>query len=163
VEGTGIMLNNRAGRGFELKAGHPNCIAPGKRTMHTLVAYMAFKSGAPWLVWGTPGGDAQSQWNLQVLLNLLESEMGLQEAIEAPRWRSFPGTDPEHQGTPFELRVEVGFPADTLTELERRGHRIGAMRGHEGGGGVQAIVVDRERGLYCGGSDPRVDGCAIGF
>jgi gamma-glutamyltranspeptidase/glutathione hydrolase len=46
VEGTGIMLNNRAGRGFELVAGHPNCIAPGKRTMHTLVAYMAFRGGA---------------------------------------------------------------------------------------------------------------------
>ena len=163
VEGTGIMLNNRAGRGFELEAGHPNCIAPGKRTMHTLVAYMAFKDGVPWLVWGTPGGDAQSPWNLQVLLNLMDSGMDVQEAIEAPRWRSFPGTDPEQQGMPFELRVEDGFPPETLVELERRGHHIRPMSGYEGGGGVQAILVDRERGLYRGGSDSRVDGCAIGL
>lgn len=163
VDGTGIMLNNRAGRGFELEAGHPNCIAPGKRTMHTLVAYMAFCDGAPWLVWGTPGGDGQSQWVLQVLLNLLESNMDVQEAIEAPRWRSFPGTDPAGRELAFELRLEEGFPPETLAQLERRGHRIQPVSGHEGAGAVQAIIVDRVRGLYRAGSDPRADGCAIGF
>ncbi len=163
VEGTGIMLNNRAGRGFELKAGHPNVIAPGKRTMHTLMPCMAAKDGAPWLVWGTPGGDAQPQWNLQVLLNLVEAGMNLQEAIEAPRWHSFPGTDPATQATPFELRLEDGYPAETIAELERRGHRVRPMGSLEGGGGAQAIMVDLSRGLYLGGSDPRVDGCAIGL
>ena len=163
IDGTGIMLNNRAGRGFELEAGHPNCIAPGKRTMHTLVAYMAFRDGAPWLVWGTPGGDGQSQWDMQVLLNLLESNMDVQEAIEAPRWRSFPGTDPAGRELAFELRLEDGFPRETLVELERRGHRIQPVSGHEGAGAVQAIIVDRARGLYRAGSDPRADGCAIGF
>ncbi|MDR7486089.1 MAG: gamma-glutamyltransferase [Armatimonadota bacterium] len=163
VEGTGIMLNNRAGRGFELREGHPNCIAPGKRTMHTLTPYMAFRGATPWLVWGTPGGDAQPQWSLQILLNLIEAGMGLQEAIEAPRWQSFPGTDPATIDTPFELRVEDGFPPETLAELERRGHRVRPLASPEGGGGAQAILVDPERGLYWGGSDPRVDGCAIGI
>ncbi|MGH7428082.1 MAG: gamma-glutamyltransferase, partial [Candidatus Methylomirabilaceae bacterium] len=162
VEGTGIMLNNRAGRGFELTAGHPNCIAPGKRTMHTLMPCMAFKDGAPYLVWGTPGGDAQPQWNLQVFLNIVEAGMNLQQAIEAPRWQSFPSTDPATRDAPFELRLEEGYPAETVAELERRGHRVRAMGPMEGGGGAQAIMIDPRRGIYLGGSDPRVDGCAIG-
>lgn len=163
VEGTGIMLNNRAGRGFLLVEGHPNCIAPGKRTMHTLMPFAAFRDGAPWLVWGTPGGDAQPQWNLQVFLNMADAGMGVQEAIEAPRWRSFPGTDAATLDQAFELRVEDGFPAQTLAELERRGHRVRPMGVLEGGGGAQAIVVDQVRGVYQGGSDPRVDGCAMGL
>lgn len=163
VEGTGIMLNNRAGRGFDLEPGHPNVIAPGKRTMHTLVPYMAFRAGAPWLVWGTPGGDAQPQWNLQILQNLLEAGMDVQEAVEAPRWHSFPGTDPATRSAPFELRIEEGFPAETLAELERRGHWLVRAPLHSGGGAAQAIVVDHDRGIYRAGSDPRADGCAIGL
>lgn len=163
VEGTGIMLNNRAGRGFELTAGHPNCIAPGKRTMHTLSPYMAFKGDRPYLAWGTPGGDAQPQWNLQIFMNLVEAGMGLQQAIEAPRWQSFPGTDPATIETPFELRIEEGYPPETVAELQRRGHRLKPMGEMESGGGGQAIMVDLDRGIYVGGSDPRVDGCAIGL
>src|SRR4029079_5344759 len=64
---TGIMLNNRAGRGFSLDEGHPNVIAPGKRTMHTLNAYLVCQDGRPWLVGGTPGGDQQTQWNTQII------------------------------------------------------------------------------------------------
>jgi gamma-glutamyltranspeptidase/glutathione hydrolase len=163
VDGTGIVLNDRAGRGFELTAGHPNVIAPGKRTMHTLVPYMAFRGDEPWLVWGTPGGDAQSQWDLQVLLSLLDGgPTDLQEAIDAPRWTSFPGTDPATIDTPFELRVEPGFPRSALADLERRGHRLVALP-VSGSGGVQATLVDTTRGIYLGASDPRVDGCAIGL
>jgi len=163
VEGTGVMLNNRAGRGFTLEAGHPNCIAPGKRTMHTLMPFMAFKNDLPWLVWGTPGGDAQPQWNLQVLLNIVDAGMDIQQAIEAPRWHSFPGTDPATRATPFELRIEAGYPAATITELEQRGHRLKPMGEMEGGGATQMIMVDHARGMYLGGSDPRADGCAIGL
>ncbi|MBI3998191.1 MAG: gamma-glutamyltransferase [Armatimonadetes bacterium] len=163
VEGTGIMLNNRAGRGFTLTAGHPNCIAPGKRTMHTLSPYMATKDGAPWLTWGTPGGDGQPQWSLQIFLNLVEAGMNLQQAVEAPRWQSFPGTDPATIETPFELRIDTGYPAETPAELERRGHRLRPMGEMESGGAGQGIMVDHERGLYIGASDPRVDGCAIGL
>jgi len=163
IEGTGVVLNNRAGRGFELTAGHPNCIAPGKRTMHTLSPYMALRDGAAYLAWGTPGGDAQPQWNLQMFLNLVDAGMGLQQAIEAPRWHSFPGTDPATVGTPFELRIEDGYPADTLTELARRGHRLKSMGEAEEGSGAQAIMVDPIRDVFVGASDPRVDGCAIGL
>ncbi len=54
---TGVTLNNRAGRGFSVDPVHPNVIAPGRRTMHTLNAWMIFRDGEPWLVGGTPGGD----------------------------------------------------------------------------------------------------------
>lgn len=160
VDGTGILLNNRAGRGFSLVPGHPNLIAPGKRTMHTLMAFIATRGGRPALAWATRGGDAQAQWDFQVLMNLTAYRLNVQDAVERPRWFSFPSTDPETVGAPFELRMEAGFPAETYEELRRRGHRVITPR--PGIGGVQAIEVDAERGVYAGGSDPRADGCAIG-
>lgn len=161
VEGTGIVLNNRAGRGFSLQDGHPNCIAPGKRTMHTLMPFMALKDGMPYLAWGTPGGDGQPQWNIQVFLNIVESGMNIQQAIEAPRWFSFPGTDPANLPAPFELRMEAGFPDQTRSRLADLGHVLREMGEMESGGGCQAILI--KDGIYYGGSDPRVDGCAIGY
>lgn len=161
VEGTGILLNNRAGRGFTLEEGHPNVIAPGKRTMHTLMCFMAFRpDGRPFLVWGTPGGDGQPQWCAQVLTNLLDFGLNVQQAVEAPRWLSFPGTDPADLPAPFELRMEDGFPEQTREELRRRGHSVVPMTGFAGG--AQAILVD-EAGVYHAGSDPRVDGQAVGW
>ena len=161
VEGTGILLNNRAGRGFSLEGGHPNCIAPGKRTMHTLMPFMALKDGAPYLAWGTPGGDGQPQWNTQVFLNVVDGGMNVQQAIEAPRWFSFPGTDPANLPAPFELRLEAGFPEETRARLAALGHSVREMGEMEAGGGCQAILIDA--GVYQGGSDLRVDGCAIGY
>ncbi len=161
VEGTGILLNNRAGRGFTLETGHPNVLAPGKRTMHTLMCFMALHpDGRPFLVWGTPGGDGQPQWCAQVWVNLVDFGMNVQQAVEAPRWLSFPGTDPADLPAPFELRVEPGFPAETVAELQRRGHRVVPLSGFAGG--AQVILVD-EAGVYRGGSDPRVDGAAVGW
>jgi gamma-glutamyltranspeptidase/glutathione hydrolase len=161
VEGTGIMLNNRAGRGFVLQRGHPNCIAPGKRTMHTLMPFMAFRDGRPYLAFGTPGGDGQPQWNTQVFSNIVDGGLGVQRAIELPRWFSFPATDPATLPAPFVLRLEPGFPEATVRELETLGHTVREMGEMESGGGCQAILI--EDGVYRGGSDPRVDGCAIGY
>ena len=161
VDGTGILLNNRAGRGFSLVPGHPNLIAPGKRTMHTLMAFVATRGGRPALAWATRGGDAQAQWDFQVLTNITAHGLNVQDAVERPRWFSFPATDPHSVDTPFELRIEAGFPAQTYEGLRRRGHRVLTPR--PGVGGVQAIQIDPERGVYAGGSDPRADGCAIGF
>jgi gamma-glutamyltranspeptidase/glutathione hydrolase len=161
VEGTGIMLNNRAGRGFVLQPGHPNCIEPGKRTMHTLVPFMAFRNGAPFLAWGTPGGDGQPQWNTQVFSDIVDGGFGVQRAIELPRWFSFPSTDPANLPGPFVLRMEPGFPEATIEQMETLGHAVRIMGEMESGGGCQAILIDG--GVYHGGSDPRVDGCAIGY
>ncbi len=160
VDGTGILLNNRGGRGFSLEAGHPNLIAPGKRTMHTLMAFLATRGGRPYLAWTTRGGDAQAQWDYQVWSNIVHHGMNVQDAVERSRWFSYPASDPAAVASPFELRMEAGFPEATYEGLRRRGHRVITPR--PSSGGVQVIQVDAGRGVYAGGSDPRADGCAIG-
>ncbi len=162
VDGTGILLNNRVGRGFSTDPTHPNVVAPGKRTMHTLHCYMVFHGDEPYLVGGTPGGDGQPQWNLQVLTNLLDWGLNVQQAVEAPRWLSHPGTDPAAYGTPYELRLESGFAQETWADLERRGHRLRLQNEFEASG-CQLIQIDAASGTYHAGSDPRTDGCAIGY
>ena len=160
---TGILLNNRAGRGFSLVEGHPNALAPGKRTMHTLNAYLVCRDGRPWLVGGTPGGDQQTQWSVQVLTGVIDHGLGIQDAVDAPRWFSFPGTDPANLGLPMVVRVEDRLPAATCRELERRGHALERLPPWGGGGAVQLIEVDAARGLLRGASDPRAGGLALGL
>jgi gamma-glutamyltranspeptidase/glutathione hydrolase len=161
IEGTGIMLNNRAGRGFTLEEGHPNCIAPGKRTMHTLMPFLALRGGRPALAWGTPGGDGQPQWNAQAFSAFVDSGYEIQAMVELPRWTSFPSTDPARLPAPFELQIEAGFAPTTLQELEALGHTLRPPTLAEVTGGMQAIKIGD--GIFEGASDPRVDGCAVGF
>lgn len=161
--GTGVLFNNRGGRGFSLAPGHPNIIEPGKRTMHTLNCYMAFQDGQPVIVGGTPGGDYQPQCGLQVLSNLIDHGMEPQAAVEAPRWWSFPGTDPATVNTPFELRLEAGMPESLDTELEALGHRVARRRPGINDGKVQLIVRDPRTGVLSGASDPRGDGHAAAW
>lgn len=161
VEGTGIMLNNRAGRGFTLEPGHPNVIAPGKRTMHTLMPFLALRDGRPHLAWGTPGGDGQPQWNAQAFSAIVDGGIPPQQAVELPRWTSFPATDPASIGAPFELRLEAGFSEDVVRELEALGHDVRRLGSEDQPGGMQAILVGD--GVYTAASDPRTDGCALGF
>ena len=161
---TGVVLNNRAGRGFNLADGHPNIFAPGKKTMSTLNLYsLADASGAPIGVGGTPGGDGQPQWNLQTLSALIDGDMDVQSAIDTPRWSIWPGTDPANIPNPFELQVETRFPDATLAGLEARGHRLKRMGPWGAGGAAQLIIRDPSSGVLAGGSDPRSEGMALGF
>ena len=160
---TGITLNNRAGRGFSLDENHPNVFAPGRRTMHTLNAYLVSQDGQPWLVGGTPGGDQQTQWSAQVLTSIIDHGLTPQEAVEAPRWFSFPGTDPANLGLPAVVRTEERVSDATRRELAQRGHVVETLGPWSGGGAVQLIQVDRERGVLRGGTDPRAGGAALGL
>lgn len=160
---TGVTLNNRAGRGFSLDPDHPNCIAPGRRTMHTLNAYMIHRDGQLWLVGGTPGGDQQAQWNTQIISNVIDHGMPLQEAIEAPRFHSFPGTDPVNLGRPPVVKAEERVPEATREALTRLGHTVETLGAWGGGGAVQLIQLDRENGVLRGATDPRPGGLALGF
>ena len=159
---TGILLNNRAGRGFTLEEGHPNVLAGGKKTMHTLNCYLLMREGALLGVGGTPGGDQQPQWNVQTITNLLDFGLDVQQAIEAPRWYSFPGTDPEHIAKPPELRLEARFDPSVAPALEARGHRV-VLLGPWGAGGAVQLIVRRPNGVLVGGSDPRAGGVALGY
>ncbi|MGQ0525185.1 MAG: gamma-glutamyltransferase [Betaproteobacteria bacterium] len=160
---TGITLNNRAGRGFSLDPMHPNCIAPGRRTMHTLNAYMIHRDGKPWLVGGTPGGDQQAQWNTQIISNVIDHRMSLQDAVEAPRFHSFPGTDPINLGRPPVVKAEARVPDATREALARLGHTVETLGAWGGGGAVQLIQVDHKNGVLRGATDPRPGGLALGF
>ncbi|MGE5652673.1 MAG: gamma-glutamyltransferase [Bacillota bacterium] len=162
IDGTGILLNNRAGRGFTLEMGHPNCVAGGKRTMHTLNTYIVAKNGRPYLVGNTPGGDGQPQWNMQVLVNILDFNLSLADAVCFPRWTSLPGTDPASIEQPVELRIENRLPVEIQANLEKLGHRLKVVGPWQGGGQVQIIKVDPQTGVLEGFTDPRGEGIAIG-
>ena len=160
---TGITLNNRAGRGFSLQEGHPNVIEPGKRTMHTLNAYLCTRNDDFWMVGGTPGGDQQTQMNAQVVTSIVDQGLSLRDALEVPRWFSFPGTDPASIDQPLAIRAESRIPSDTLRELESRGHVIDLQGPWGGGGSVQLIEMDHAAGLLRGATDPRAGGLALGI
>ena len=157
---TGVLLNNRIGRGFSLVEGHPNVIEGGKRTMHTLNAYMVMREGRPYLVGGTPGGDRQIAWNAQVITNVLDHGMNAQEAVEAPRWTSTPGTDPHNVEDPFVLELEGGMEESEVEALRDRGHEVVTHPGRVFGGSAKLIVIDPATQVRTAGSDPRTDGHA---
>lgn len=160
---TGVVMNNRSGRGFSLDPAHPNCYAPGKRSMHTLNAFLiANEQGTPVLVGGTPGGDGQPQWNLQAVVGLIDAGLDVQAAIEQPRWTSWPGTDPSAIDNPFELRIEDRVDAGVRQQLANLGHRVVEQSGWGGGGAMQMIARDPDTGILIGGSDARVEGSVLG-
>lgn len=163
VPGTGVVLNNRVGRGFTLDAGHPNCLAPGKRTMSTLNCYVVTRGGLLHAVGGTPGGDSQVQWNSQILSSLIDQQLDPARAVDKVRWTHSPSTDPATLDEPETLTIEARISQETLAGLQRRGHRVRVVGPYAAGGDVQLIVVDRERGVLVGASDPRGDGIPIGL
>ena len=135
-------------------------MAPRKRPMHTLNAYTVLKDGAPVLVGGTPGADTQVQVNMQMITGVLDCGLGLQEVVDAPRWISTPGSDPDALDEPPLIHLEAGFPQDVAQGLEAMGHRTSRdMRGINPGI-VQLIAIDRDTGVKSGASDPRGDGHA---
>lgn len=149
----GIIMNNRM-CGFSLDPGHPNALAPGKRTMHTLNTYMVFRDGRPYLIGNTPGADYQVQTNLQVITGVLDFALDPQTAVDAPRWGD----------TPDGLLIEEDMPEETSRELGRRGHAIKPVAKRTNGmGRAQAIVIDPVSGALIGGSDARGEGAAAGW
>ena len=153
VPETGMFLHNR-GRGFSLDPAHPNRLEPGKRPYHTLHPAMVLKKGRPCLVLGSPGADGQTQTVMQLITAMIDFQARPQEAMEAPRWRSEP------DGT---LLLEGRFPAASVEALRERGHRVKVLDDwDEVMGSSQAIRIDSETGVVCGGADPRRQAYAIG-
>ena len=121
----GFCLGTRA-QMFWLEEGHPAALAPGKRPRTTLSPTLALRDGAPYLAWGTPGGDQQDQWATQMFLRHADCGMNLQESIDAPAWHSehFPISFWPRTARPGALVVEARLPKPTVQELERRGHLV---------------------------------------
>jgi len=94
---------------------------------------------------------------------MIDGGLDVQAAIDAPRWTSWPGTDPHSLDNPFELRVEDRLPEETINRLVERGHNIKRIGDWGGGGSVQVIARNPQTGVLAGGSDPRVEGGVSGF
>ncbi len=147
---SGIMLQNR-GLGFRVQRGHPNCIAPHKRPMHTIIPGMVTKGGRAVMPYGVMGGHFQPMGQTWFLTNMMDYGLDIQEALDLPRL--FP-----YQGR---LEVERGIPEAAVRALAAMGHDIaGTDRPHGGG---QAIWMDHARGVLVAGSEPRKDGLALGY
>jgi gamma-glutamyltranspeptidase len=156
---TGVILQNR-GAYFSLDPQHPNCLAPGKIPLHTLIASAAKRDGRLWSVLGCMGADGQPQIQLQAYSAMIDFGLGIQDALEMPRFLSGRFGLDEARDT---LHVESRLPSATIDELARRGHLIdrwgpwSEMAGHAHG-----ILIDPS-GTLSGGADPRSDGAAIGY
>lgn len=163
IPGTGIMLNNRLGRGAYLVEDHPNQVRPRRRPLHTCLAWLVTDAGGALRhVGNTPGGDGQVQWNMQVLSHLIDHGLDPQQAVSAPRFTVFPGSDADVVGAPDQLICESRLDERTLAELRALGHPVRLVGPWDGGGSALAITVDEQLGCLAGGADPRQDGVAIG-
>jgi gamma-glutamyltranspeptidase/glutathione hydrolase len=147
---SGIVMHNR-GKGFVCDPAHRNCIAPRKRPMHTLVPAMVLKDGKPLMAFGVMGAHFQPMGHVYVMTNMFHYGMDPQEAIDAPRV-FFEGDT---------VLVEESVPAAAVEGLSRLGHAV-AVRGLPWGG-AQIVHIDRDTGVLTGASDPRKDGCALGY
>jgi gamma-glutamyltranspeptidase/glutathione hydrolase len=149
---TGIALHSR-GAGFTLERGHPNEYAPGKRPFHTIIPGMVLRDGVLHLSYGVMGGPFQPQGHVQLLTSMIDFGLAPQEAIDAPRWRHTEGA---------QVLLEHGTPRATYDALAARGHEVEPAHGFAFGG-AQAILIEPSTGAFVGASDPRKDGCALGY
>lgn len=147
---SGLMFQNR-GSGFVMEEGHLNCVAGGKRPLHTIIPAMLVEKGRAVMPFGVMGGAYQAVGHAHVVTNMVDYGMDVQEALDSPR--TFPAGQ--------EIEVEHGISADTREGLAAKGHVLRDAALPHGGG--QAIVIDHERGTLVGGSDPRKDGAAVGY
>jgi len=147
---SGVLLQSR-GVGFRLEPGHPNTLEPGKRPLHTIMPGMLVEGERAVMPFGVMGGEYQPLGHVHFLTNLLDFGLDIQESLDLPRVF--------HDGTA--VRVERGVPEAARSGLARRAHRVETADEPHGGG--QAIRIDWRDGVLTGGSDPRMDGCALGF
>ncbi|WP_420416856.1 gamma-glutamyltransferase [Pacificispira sp.] len=139
--------------GFTLEDGHPNVIEGGKRPLHTIIPGMATKDGKAVLSFGVMGGHYQAMGQAQFMSRHFDYGLDIQEAMDAPRFMPDPFNG--------EVEMEATVPDAIQQDLRARGHRLVKPRAPVGGS--QAIEIDWQRNLLTAGSDPRKDGCAIGY
>jgi gamma-glutamyltranspeptidase/glutathione hydrolase len=164
VPGTGLCLGIRMTQ-FRLDPDHPAALVPGKRPRVTPNAVVVTRDGELVMTFGTPEGDQQTQALTQVFLNLMVFGMDVQDAIDAPRFRSenFPNSFSPHEYNPGKLVLESGLSEKVGTELGAMGYEIETVDDWSYGmGAVCAITRDPETGALVGGADPRQESWAEG-
>ncbi|MEM6594175.1 MAG: gamma-glutamyltransferase family protein [Pseudomonadota bacterium] len=146
----GVLFQNR-GAGFTLEAGHPNELKGGKRPMHTIIPAMLKENGKVTMPFGVMGGAYQPNGHARVITNMVDYGMHAQQALDAPRAFSDAG----------DMKVERGYSDQVRQELSDIGHDVSIPETPIGG--AQAIFIDHDNGVLHGASDPRKDGCALGY
>ena len=120
--------------------------------MHTIIPGMILtESGSAVGPFGVMGGHYQATGHAHFLSLVYEKGLDIQAAADAPRSFAFDG----------ELQLETEIPEAVASDLARRGHKV--VRVPSPLGGCQAIMIDHGRGVLIGASDPRKDGCALGY
>ncbi|HEV2762458.1 MAG TPA: gamma-glutamyltransferase [Pyrinomonadaceae bacterium] len=164
AEGTGVLLNNEMDD-FAAKPGTPNmygliqsernAIAPRKRPLSAMTpTFVLRRDGSFWLAVGSPGGPTIINTVLQVVTNVIDHEMNIQQAVDAPRIH--------HQWLPDEIVYEpYGLSADTFRALERRGHKFTERPRYMGD--AHGIMIEEKTGVRLGASDPRNYGEPAGY
>ena len=168
--GTGVVLGelgfslNCRGDYFWLDENHANALQVGKRPRSTLTPTLVLKNGKPFMAVGSPGGDDQCMRILQTFLNVVEFDMNIQAAIEAPRWstNSFPSSVFPHGTKKLHLSVEERIPNSVRRQLRGRGHKV-EVKGPWTLGATSAIVIDPQTGVLSAGADPRGDNYALAW
>ncbi|MCH9684077.1 MAG: gamma-glutamyltransferase family protein [Deltaproteobacteria bacterium] len=148
---TGVVLHGR-GACFRLQPGHPNCVGPARRPLHTLLPAMVTRDDALVMVLAVMGAQMQPQGQVQILHHVLDRGLGLQAAIDHPR------VGIRDNGA---IAVDDGLTTAVVESLFARGHRRAAVDGYLGG--AQAIALHDGGSRLEGGSDPRKDGLALGY
>ena len=160
--GLGFVLQDR-GEMFSLAPGHANVYAPGKRPFHTIIPGFITRNNRPWVSFGVMGGDMQPQGHAQIVVNLVDFNMNLQEAGDAPRIYHTGSSEPTGQimTNGGVLHLESGFRTEVIQKLMSMGHVIQWDLG--GYGGYQAIKWDEKNKVWFGASESRKDGQAAGY
>lgn len=152
VPGTGVALQNR-GAGFRLDPEHPNALAPGKRPYHTIIPSFLTRDGNAIGPFGVMGGHMQPQGHLQMAVNTIDWHLNPQASLDAPRWQV---------GTGLAVSLEQSVSGHIIQGLLDRGHQV-RIEPDAGSFGKGQIIWRRENGSLVAGTEPRADGCAVGF
>jgi len=164
VGNTGLLLNN----GMRIGSTSPyptdvNYVGPGKIPILNNSPVVVLKDGALAFVFGTPGGETIGQTEFQVLLNLVDFQMPVQEAIEAPRFVLDATPNFYKPGAAITVQVEGRVPPATIAALKAMGHTVQVLPGWGSLGHMQVIRVDPKTGAKTAGADPRRTGYAMGY
>ena len=153
VPGTGIILHDR-GALFSLDPASPNVIAPNKRPYHTLAPGMVLRGDELYMVFGSPGSDGQTQTMLQVLNNIIMFGMTPQEAVDAPRYRSYP------DGT---LLLDSGIAPAARAQLMQQGYKVKVQEKPSAELGGAQVILLLPSGVKMVGADHRREGFGIAY
>ena len=160
--GLGFCFQDR-GELFDMNPGRMNTYAAGKRPFHTIIPAFVTRDGQPFMSFGVMGGATQPQGHAQIMINMIDFDMNIQEAGDAPRILHSGSSQPTGEvmtdgGT---VALESGFSYDVVRGLMGRGHQIQFERGPFGG--YQGIRYDPQQDVYYGASESRKDGQAAGY